>query len=85
MRILFVSALLAAAFFAQPAAARSGSGPWCAIVNTGTGNVQEECYYGTAEECRQNVLAGNRGSCSQNPEWAYNQRDKRKPRVVRDY
>ncbi len=44
-----------------------GNAPWCAVVNMGTGDVQWDCEYRTVEECVPNVLAGNRGSCTQNP------------------
>ena len=44
--------------------------PWCAVVNTGTGNVVWDCSYRSIEACRPNVLAGNRGFCNLNPRTA---------------
>jgi hypothetical protein len=46
---------------------RGPEAPWCAVVNTGTGNVVWDCSYGSIEACRPNVIAGNRGFCNLNP------------------
>src|SRR5262249_61328550 len=40
--------------------------PWCAVVSTG-GDVRWECIYRSIEECRPNVLAGNRWVCDTDP------------------
>jgi hypothetical protein len=45
------------------------NGPWCAVVNVGGGNVVWDCHYRSVEECRPNVIAGNRGFCNPNPAW----------------
>jgi hypothetical protein len=68
---MLVAAVMAAAVcFDVPAAlAYSGSERWCAIVSIGDGGVLEDCNYRTVEECVPNVLAGNRGSCHENPRW----------------
>ena len=50
---------------AQAAAWREN--PWCAVVDYGDGGVSWECNYRTFEECYPYVLAGNRGTCTQNP------------------
>ena len=47
-----------------------GDGPWCATVSVGHGAISEDCHYRSVEECRPNVIAGNRGFCTQNPRWA---------------
>jgi hypothetical protein len=49
----------------QPAKAYTA--PWCAVINLGTGNVYWDCRYSSIEQCRPNVLAGNRGFCNPNP------------------
>ena len=49
--------------------ARSGNGPWCAVVNIGFDSVVEICDFRTFEECRPHVLSGNRGFCNENPEF----------------
>jgi Protein of unknown function (DUF3551) len=58
-----VSAVLV--FGLQPAAAYEA--PWCAVIAVGTGNMYWDCQYRSIEECRPNVLAGNRGFCNPNP------------------
>jgi hypothetical protein len=42
-------------------------GPWCAQMNTGAGRVEEDCTFKSFEACRQMVISGNRGFCTQNP------------------
>ena len=44
-------------------------GAWCARENIG-GNVQEDCTFDSFERCRQAVIQGNRGFCTQNPAYA---------------
>jgi hypothetical protein len=41
-------------------------GAWCARENIG-GSIQEECTFDSFERCRQAVIQGNRGFCTQNP------------------
>ena len=55
------------AFGQQPAAADSYGAPWCAVLAEGDGDMQWHCEYRSIEECRPNVLAGNRGWCNPNP------------------
>ncbi len=45
----------------------SGTAPWCAAIQVGSGGVHYDCYYATVEACTPNVLAGNRGFCAMNP------------------
>jgi hypothetical protein len=47
----------------------SGDAPWCAVINRGAGQMAQECYYWSVEECTPNVLGGNRGFCNLNPYW----------------
>jgi hypothetical protein len=63
VRMIF--AAVAVAFGLQPAAAYEA--PWCAVVSMGIGSVYWDCQYRSIEECRPNVLAGNRGWCNPNP------------------
>src|SRR6476619_1226018 len=51
----------------QLAAADIYGAPWCAVVAMGDGDMQWDCEYRSIEECRPNVLAGNRGWCNPNP------------------
>src|SRR6516162_11394638 len=45
----------------QPAIAYQAK--WCAVISEG----YWDCQYRSIEECRPNVLAGNRGWCNPNP------------------
>jgi len=67
MRIVFATIVTAAAFSSGPAAADFYSEPWCAVIAMGDGDMQWDCEYRSIEECRPNVLAGNRGWCNPNP------------------
>ena len=71
MRILMATAafFVALAFDVPASQAYSGSAPWCALINVGTGAMYEDCQYASLEACRPNVLAGNRGFCNPNPRW----------------
>ena len=65
--IMLASAVAAVLSCAAPAEARQG--PWCARVSVGSGSVQEICHFASMEACRNEVIAGNRGFCTQNPRW----------------
>ena len=43
--------------------AKTYEAPWCAVISEG----YWDCRYHSIEECRPNVLAGNRGWCNPNP------------------
>jgi hypothetical protein len=65
-RTLTTSAVLTTLiFFLQPAAAAEP--PWCAVIQNSTESVYWDCQYNSIEQCRQIVLAGNRGWCNVNP------------------
>jgi hypothetical protein len=71
--MMLVAALVLAAVSLdlRPAKA-SGTAPWCAIVSLGEDASYEDCRYNSFEECRPNVLAGNRGFCNLNPRYPEN-------------
>ena len=72
MRIALIAAsFVAATSFSMPSAGASEA-PWCAVISLGPGSVYEDCQYRTFEQCRPNVLAGNRGFCNQNPRYVGN-------------
>jgi hypothetical protein len=52
-----------------PHAARAGEQPWCAVYASDFGGATEDCRFRTFEQCRPEVIAGNRGVCQQNPRW----------------
>ena len=62
------AAALIVCLTASPAdAAAWRENPWCAVIDYGDGGVTWECSYRTFEECYPNVIAGNKGTCTQNP------------------
>ena len=67
MRLVLATFVAVAALCSVPAAADFYSEPWCAVIAMGDGDMQWDCEYRTIEECRPNVLAGNRGWCNPNP------------------
>ncbi len=80
LRIILVTAVLAAIHLANPDPARASEGPWCALRNFGS-DLSEDCQYRTLEECRLTVIAGIRGFCNPNPRWhgeVVNPRSRRK-------
>ena len=69
MRLMLATAAAAAAMFLDiPAGNAIYQGPWCAV-ETGRGSGFWNCRMRTFEECRLEVVAGNRGTCTQNPNW----------------
>ena len=66
MSIAIATLALATWFGTSPSRA-FGDAPWCAVINIETGDVYWDCQYRTIEECRPNVIAGNRGFCNLNP------------------
>src|SRR5262249_10080131 len=71
-RIALTAALVSAALSLSARPGGAGEGPWCAVISIGTGSGYEDCRYRSFEECRPNVLAGNRGFCNLNPRRAAN-------------
>jgi hypothetical protein len=65
--MLAFGALAAALCFNIPTSQAYGDAPWCAVVSTGAGDVEWDCHYYSVQECRPNVIAGNRGFCNLNP------------------
>jgi hypothetical protein len=47
--------------------AEASEAPWCAVISTSEDSVYWDCQYRSFEECRPNVLAGNRGWCNPSP------------------
>ena len=74
MRLLSLGLAIAAAVtVASCASAGSGripEGPYCAVTNTGFENITENCYMRSLDDCRREVIAGNRGFCRPNPRYA---------------
>jgi len=64
-RIVFAPVVVLAALVFGPQPAKAHETPWCAVISEG----YWDCQYRSIEECRPNVLAGNRGFCNLNPRW----------------
>ena len=63
---ILAGAVALLAFGSAQRAAAEGNAPWCAVLSMGYGNSVWDCRYSSIEQCRPNVLAGNRGFCSPN-------------------
>jgi hypothetical protein len=68
MRNVLIAAVIIATISFDARSVKAQEGPWCAILNFGS-DVSEDCEYRSFEDCRPNVLAGNRGFCNPNPRW----------------
>jgi hypothetical protein len=55
--------------------------PWCAVISTSNESVYWDCQYRSFEECRPNVLAGNRGWCNPSPYYVAPSEQPRKRRA----
>jgi len=55
-----ILALATAMWFGTFSSRAYGDAPWCAVINTGVGNVYWDCQYPTFEACYHlgNILAG---------------------------
>jgi hypothetical protein len=61
--IIFAPAVGFALLIFGPQSAKAYEAPWCAVISDG----YWDCQYRSIEECRPNVLAGNRGWCNPSP------------------
>jgi hypothetical protein len=63
VRVIFAAVVAPAVLFGlQPTKAYES--PWCAVSKDGD---HWQCQYRSLEECRPNIVAGNRGFCNPNP------------------
>jgi hypothetical protein len=70
MRLMLATAAAVAAMFLYvPPGNAIYQGPWCAVQSLGADTGIWNCRMRTFEECRLEVVAGNRGHCTQNPNW----------------
>jgi Protein of unknown function (DUF3551) len=77
--ILVAAAALASVSF-SPGHAEAAAAPWCAVITIGEDSVYWDCRYSSIEQCRPNVLAGNRGFCNPNPYFASASTEQRQTR-----
>jgi len=66
-RLIFVVGVALAGMSFNLESAKAYTAPWCAVITIGEDSVIWDCRYRSVEECRPNVLAGNRGFCNPNP------------------
>ncbi|MGA7386987.1 MAG: DUF3551 domain-containing protein [Pseudolabrys sp.] len=66
-RMIFAAVVTLAVVVIDLQPAKAYEAPWCAVISFGTGSVYWDCQYRSIDECRPNVLAGNRGWCNPNP------------------
>ena len=68
MQFIFILVAVAAAMLFDVRVSQAYEGPWCALTNRGRAMVAD-CSMRTLEMCVQEVIAGNRGFCSPNPNY----------------
>ena len=61
--MLLAAVIVLAASVFGPHPVKAYEAPWCAVTSEG----YWDCQYRSIEECRPNVLAGNRGWCNPSP------------------
>jgi hypothetical protein len=69
MQFVLIVVALAAAIFSVIRPSGAYEGPWCAGTNRGGGTFVYDCSMRTLEQCIPEVIAGNRGFCSPNPNY----------------
>lgn len=69
MHFLLILVAMAAAMLLDVRVSQAYEGPWCAGTNRGGGTFVYNCSMRTLEECIPEVIAGNRGFCSPNPNY----------------
>src|SRR5262245_18997738 len=68
MRLMLIVVTVAVAMLLDLRASQATQMPWCAGTNTGD-FFHYNCTLPTSEMCVQEVIAGNRGFCSPNPNY----------------
>lgn len=66
LRMIFAVAGALVVFVLHLTSAEAQETSWCAVISEG----YWDCQYHSIEECRPNVLAGNRGWCNPSPYFA---------------
>ena len=69
MRMLLIAVAVAIMTLIKVPAGRANEGPWCSLQSIGGDAVQWNCEMQNFEQCRLEIIAGNRGFCMQNPRW----------------
>jgi hypothetical protein len=69
MHFILIFVAVAAAMLLDVSASQAYEGPWCAGTSRGGGSFVYNCSMRTLEQCIPEVIAGNRGFCSPNPNY----------------
>ena len=67
MRLMLIVGTVAVAMLLDLRVSQAAQMPWCAGTNIGGDTFHYNCTLPTYEMCVQEVIAGNRGFCSPNP------------------
>jgi hypothetical protein len=70
MRSLLILAVAAGALLIGPRPSLAYEGPWCARQTVGADISVDNCSMRTFEQCRNEIIAGNRGFCVPNARYA---------------
>jgi hypothetical protein len=70
MRAALLMAAITAVLFTNVSLSHATEGPWCSWVGIGGHTGVENCSWSSLEVCRQEVIAGNKGTCYPNPHLA---------------
>ena len=69
MHFVLIIVVVAAAILFDIRPGGAYQGPWCAGTSRGAGSFVYNCSMRTLEQCIPEVIAGNRGFCSPNPNY----------------
>ena len=83
VRAILVAAVALASVSVGPRHTEASEAPWCAVISTSEDSVYWDCQYRSFEECRPNVLAGNRGWCNPSPYYFAPSAEHKQPRKRR--
>jgi len=79
-RAIFLAGAALISIIISPVNAEASEARWCAVISWGDGSVRWDCTYRSIEQCRPNVIAGNRGFCNPNPYYVANSTELRNSR-----
>ena len=77
--MLLATVIVLAASVSGRHPAKAYEAPWCAVISEG----YWDCQYRSIEECRPNILAGNRGWCNPSPYYVAGSAEQRQTRKRR--
>jgi hypothetical protein len=66
MRAMLVTAAVTVILCTGITAGQATEGSWCAAIHVGCGVEAMNCSFQSLDACRQEIIAGNKGSCFPN-------------------